>query len=120
MATANFKASSSLFSVNLEFDRESTEDFNMDSAIEIIRDYLAKKYTLSSQPIITIPDGQLLILTATNESPNQSLVCTVRAYLGKIRLITISLEGAGCMNTNTLDHESGDFISRKGKFVFKI
>lgn len=114
MATANFKASSSLFSVNLEGDRSSTEDFAMDKALEIIKDYLIKKYTLICQPAIKLTDGQLLVLTSTPESPNASLVCTVRSYLGKTRLITINLEGAGPLNTGSLDHESGDLISRKG------
>lgn len=86
----------------------------MDAAVEIIRDYLAKKYSLTAQPIIKLADGQLLVLTANEDSPNSSLVCVVRSYLGKTRLITINLEGAGPLNTGSLDHESGDFISRKG------
>lgn len=115
MANSNFKASSSLFSVNLDLHPDSTEDFSMDAAMEIIRDYLAKKYSLTAQPIIKLSDGQLLVLTANEESPNSSLVCVVRSYLGKTRLVTIHLEGAGPLNTGSLDHESGDFISRKGK-----
>ena len=104
-----------MFSVNLEPLPDSTEDFSMEKAMEIIRDYLTKKYSLTAQPIIKLSDGQLLVLTASEESPNNSLVCVVRSYLGKTRLITINLEGAGPLNTGSLDHESGDFISRKGK-----
>lgn len=117
MSNSNFKASSSLFSVNLEQSPDSTEDFCMEKAVEIIRDYLLRKYTLTAQPIIKLGDGQLLILTAGEESPNSSLVCVVRSYLGKTRLITVNLEGAGPLNTGSLDHESGDFISRKGKLI---
>lgn len=115
MSSPNFKASSSLFSVNLEGNRDSTEDFSMEKALEIIRNYFVKHYTLVCQPIIKLNDGDLLILTATAGSPNSSLVCTIRSYLGKTRLLTINLEGAGPLNTGCLDQESGDFISRRGR-----